>query len=129
MEGAERRELPSASSLELYVLPNDGWLKHLTVPRIYGAEGSRTPDLCSAIAALSQLSYSPDQPGERFRSYTTVALRRNKPARTIRADSMPKASGPAHPVNRELCNPWNHMHLATVHCIRYHPAPRKVPPS
>src|SRR5206468_676434 len=24
-----------------------------------GAEGSRTPDLCSAIAALSQLSYSP----------------------------------------------------------------------
>ena len=25
----------------------------------YGAEGSRTPDLCSAIAALSQLSYSP----------------------------------------------------------------------
>src|SRR5690606_36448529 len=27
--------------------------------RSYGAEGSRTPDLCSAIAALSQLSYSP----------------------------------------------------------------------
>ena len=26
---------------------------------IGGAEGSRTPDLCSAIAALSQLSYSP----------------------------------------------------------------------
>ena len=25
-----------------------------------GAEGSRTPDLCSAIAALSQLSYSPE---------------------------------------------------------------------
>jgi hypothetical protein len=25
-----------------------------------GAEGSRTPDLCSAIAALSQLSYGPD---------------------------------------------------------------------
>src|SRR5437868_12830790 len=24
-----------------------------------GAEGNRTPDLCSAIAALSQLSYSP----------------------------------------------------------------------
>jgi hypothetical protein len=24
-----------------------------------GAEGDRTPDLCSAIAALSQLSYSP----------------------------------------------------------------------
>ena len=26
---------------------------------MYGAEGSRTPGLCSAIAALSQLSYSP----------------------------------------------------------------------
>src|SRR5882724_8272421 len=27
-----------------------------------GAEGDRTPDLCSAIAALSQLSYSPLKP-------------------------------------------------------------------
>ena len=26
----------------------------------HGAEGSRTPDLCSAIAALSQLSYGPN---------------------------------------------------------------------
>jgi hypothetical protein len=26
---------------------------------VHGAEGDRTPDLCSAIAALSQLSYSP----------------------------------------------------------------------
>src|SRR5690606_23857933 len=32
-----------------------------------GAEGSRTPDLCSAIAALSQLSYGPaGQRGERY---------------------------------------------------------------
>src|SRR5687768_475808 len=29
--------------------------------QLYGAEGDRTPDLCSAIAALSQLSYSPDK--------------------------------------------------------------------
>ncbi len=29
----------------------------------YGAEGNRTPDLCSAIAALYQLSYSPDSVG------------------------------------------------------------------
>src|SRR6478672_2619916 len=28
----------------------------------HGAEGDRTPDLCSAIAALSQLSYSPRDP-------------------------------------------------------------------
>ena len=27
--------------------------------KLDGAEGDRTPDLCSAIAALSQLSYSP----------------------------------------------------------------------
>jgi hypothetical protein len=27
-----------------------------------GAEGNRTPDLCSAIAALSHLSYSPPKP-------------------------------------------------------------------
>lgn len=32
--------------------------KHLRV--FGGAEGIRTPDLCSAIAALSQLSYSPE---------------------------------------------------------------------
>jgi hypothetical protein len=31
-----------------------------------GAEGNRTPDLCSAIAALSHLSYSP-APGEALR--------------------------------------------------------------
>ena len=28
--------------------------------RLSGAEGDRTPDLCLAKAALSQLSYSPD---------------------------------------------------------------------
>ncbi len=32
-------------------------------PPPYGAEGDRTPDLCSAIAALSQLSYSPGTGG------------------------------------------------------------------
>ena len=26
----------------------------------YGVEGDRTPDLCNAIAALSQLSYDPE---------------------------------------------------------------------
>ena len=30
-----------------------------------GAEGDRTPDLCNAIAALSQLSYGPIRPGRR----------------------------------------------------------------
>src|SRR6476646_11593754 len=58
------RNLPRAPSLELSVLPNGGgqntWLARVRPTRfISGAEGDRTPDLCSAIAALSQLSYSP----------------------------------------------------------------------
>ena len=67
--GCERQAgLPRAPSLELYVLPIGGGQhslgeKHAAhwrrFGRGYGAEGSRTPDLCSAIAALSQLSYSP----------------------------------------------------------------------
>ena len=57
--------LPRTPSLELSVLPNGGGqIPGLarTGPIVYdidGAEGDRTPDLCSAIAALSQLSYSP----------------------------------------------------------------------
>ncbi len=54
--------LPRTLSLELYVLPTSGGLQpgETTAHSIlYGAEGDRTPDLCSAIAALSQLSYSP----------------------------------------------------------------------
>src|SRR5215216_2173459 len=61
------RLMPRAPSLELYVLPNGGGQSlqlARSVPtrfvRVDGAEGDRTPDLCSAIAALSQLSYSPD---------------------------------------------------------------------
>ena len=69
-------------SLEPYVLPNDGghqavvecgscthhhWnstsYRAMAHPArsgcAYGAEGDRTPDLCNANAALSQLSYSP----------------------------------------------------------------------
>ena len=44
------------------------------IQEIYGAEGSRTPDLCSAIAALSQLSYSPVK-RERATTSVPVALR------------------------------------------------------
>ena len=49
---------PRTLSLELSVLPNSGG--HLLCQSHNGAEGNRTPDLCSAIAALYQLSYSPD---------------------------------------------------------------------
>jgi hypothetical protein len=57
--------LPRTPSLELSVLPNGGGqipgLAKIgpTVYDIDGAEGDRTPDLCIANAALSQLSYSP----------------------------------------------------------------------
>ena len=52
---------------------------------IYGAEGSRTPDLCSAIAALSQLSYSPSKKGARHPA---------KPGRTpVFNDTTPLARG------------------------------------
>ena len=50
--------VPRTPSLELYVLPSGGG-QLINFPKIHGAEGDRTPDLCSAIAALSQLSYSP----------------------------------------------------------------------
>src|SRR4051812_18386674 len=39
--------------------PTDRRRATLSFQNISGAEGDRTPDLCSAIAALSQLSYSP----------------------------------------------------------------------
>src|SRR5919199_844343 len=78
--------MPRTPSLELSVLPTAAGssrtgskLQHLVIGTLrpterggktcsftafthrwcYGAEGNRTPDLCSAIAALSQLSYSP----------------------------------------------------------------------
>ena len=58
-------ERVSPSSLELYVLPIEGARRRTLAsgeywqPACHGAEGNRTPDLCSAIAALYQLSYSP----------------------------------------------------------------------
>ena len=50
--------MPRTPSLELYVLPSGGG-QLMKFQKSSGAEGDRTPDLCSAIAALSQLSYSP----------------------------------------------------------------------
>ena len=52
-------------ALELYVLPPRGGETNLQKQPKYrtakpnGTEGDRTPDLCNAIAALSQLSYVP----------------------------------------------------------------------
>ena len=78
LPGVQR--LPRTPALELSVLPNGGGLTVYTlddaagsrvtparrpsqtglkIGRTSGAEGARTPDLCNANAALSQLSYSP----------------------------------------------------------------------
>ncbi len=81
--------VPRAPSLELYVLPSGGGqllfrlLIHLTrnisCGRIqHGAEGDRTPDLCSAIAALSQLSYSPATKARRPDSHRLHCTRRTR---------------------------------------------------
>ena len=43
-----------------------------------GAEGDRTPDLCNAIAALSQLSYGPIRSGRRPTSGGTGAWQAGK---------------------------------------------------
>ena len=49
--GTIRPTEPGRSTLATTVEP--------TLLALYGAEGARTPDLCNANAALSQLSYSP----------------------------------------------------------------------
>ena len=84
----------NTSSLELYVLPNEGARHNFVTAfahrRCDGAEGSRTPDLCSAIAALSQLSYSPvrhtrasQSPGLRLHAchYKSPAISRGRDKR------------------------------------------------
>ena len=60
-----------------------------------GAEGNRTPDLCSAIAALSHLSYSP-APAKRLLSGANPAAQRRPPKVTkllARCSSKPVVSG------------------------------------
>ncbi len=50
-----------------------------------GAEGARTPDLCNANAALSQLSYSPKVPGcpEGLPEHCLVSHPQGKPSRSL----------------------------------------------
>jgi hypothetical protein len=103
---------PRSPSLELSVLPNGGgqnpsrcgctpshwnsasyrggrnhvvnWLHRELAGLVpaYGAEGNRTPDLCSAIAALSQLSYSPSlECAPRADSRTALAPNERAPHR------------------------------------------------
>ena len=79
---------PRALSLELSVLPNSGGQYLLLCQPHHGAEGNRTPDLCSAIAALYQLSYSPDSVGAR--THPCIGA----------SHSQLKLPTQAHPVNR-----------------------------
>ena len=90
--------LPRTPSLELSVLPNGGGQipglarSGPTVYNMDGAEGDRTPDLCIANAALSQLSYSPatapvrdvSYPAARSGCQTTTAPRPSGAAVTDR---------------------------------------------
>src|SRR6266576_1013194 len=54
-----------------------------------GAEGDRTPDLCSAIAALSQLSYSPARTRQ-----TVLEPGRADPSHRIKAKAPRNNAGP-----------------------------------
>jgi hypothetical protein len=63
-----------------------------------GAEEIRTPDLCSAIAALSQLSYSPRRRSLRDRHFackrvSAIALRVNR-VRSRAFKPLPARLGP-----------------------------------
>ena len=85
--GLSRPNVPRAPSLELSVLPNGGGQQSglaRPAPIVcleHGAEGDRTPDLCIANAALSQLSYSP-QLVSRVQSSTTQGDQTEKAPRS-----------------------------------------------
>jgi hypothetical protein len=61
-ERACERELASSKGRSLGWRADGRTSRRRPAPRAGGAEGNRTPDLCSAIAALSHLSYSPAPP-------------------------------------------------------------------
>ena len=59
-QGAQDRGCPSWARTRTLLIQSQACCQlHQGAGHLHGAEGSRTPDLCSAIAALSQLSYSP----------------------------------------------------------------------
>ena len=80
--------VPRTPSLELYVLPSGGG-QLINFQKSSGAEGDRTPDLCSAIAALSQLSYSPARTRR-----TVLEPGRADPSHRIKAKAPRNNAGP-----------------------------------
>ena len=129
--------MPRAPSLELSVLPNGGgpvsmytgrlvgfqrhcpvFLRHTGPPGegVHGAEGARTPDLCNANAALSQLSYSPlpDRPR---------SLERENPAPGARGASgnvrkLATGEGLSRECRRSTCAPVLQLRCAPAHPLR-----------
>ncbi len=83
--------------------PTDRRRASLKFQKSSGAEGDRTPDLCSAIAALSQLSYSP--------------------ARTRRTALEPDRADPSHRIKAKAPRDWrgrSDLNLAD-------PPPKSIP--
>src|SRR6476661_4640757 len=75
----------------------------------HGAEGDRTPDLCSAIAALSQLSYSPRDPsreGAKASGRTELSQRSRGPQQEGRRGRFLSAKGlPDRSLERHRVSP------------------------
>ena len=69
--------------------PTDRWRAANQFSKSNGAEGDRTPDLCSAIAALSQLSYSPAT-----RATDCTSTSRPDPSHRIKAKAPRNNAGP-----------------------------------
>ena len=89
--------------------------------KIGGAEGDRTPDLCIANAALSQLSYSPTSEGREFSGRVRLA-----PARRAHFVARPDA-GCNHPGLPPEIQPVNEVaHLPPVLPLRDFPPLRRA---
>ena len=93
--------------MELYVLPSSGGhhsegekyaepiVRRSAVLR-HGADRDRTGDLCSAIAALSQLSYSPSQLFVRRRRVVVRRTRKRPRQRGAAPDELNLDTGPVY---------------------------------
>ena len=84
---------------------------------LYGAEGARTPDLCNANAALSQLSYSP--------AVTMNASGQPSPVRSITKAPIARGSPHAGKTNRRGRSKQAHCSYA----IKTHLRPVRNTPS
>ncbi len=111
--------VPRTPSLELYVLPSGGGQPfNFQAAKSSGAEGDRTPDLCSAIAALSQLSYSPAKSRRTVLELVGLTRRtgsKQKPRGTTRGRSYLNLADPrlkSRPkLSSQACNPLPNLKI------------------